>query len=287
MLDIFLRDEIDFFFKEEGLSQAPYYLAELPSEDVACTLNFKSDLVLAGLPYFAGVFKYLLGDRLAQYQKEFLPLNKSEGKQFKKGDQLSGMILPFDVALTGERIALNLLAHASAIATQTATIVAKARDFDIAILDTRKTLPGLRHIEKYAVRVGGGCNHRCHQTDVWMVKDNHKKFFGGVKSAVDFFQNQKSFYRPLVLEVHSLEEFQQGLDCNVKHFLLDNFSHEMLKVAIAKKTEGITFEASGGITSDNLHEYLIKGLDAISMGALTYAARPVDISLKFAPRSGV
>ena len=148
-------------------------------------------------------------------------------------------------------------------------------------MDTRKTTPGLRTLEKYAVRVGGGVNHRFSQTDLWMIKDNHKSFFGGVEGAVNFFKNSGSFYRPIELEVHNLDELNEGREFGIKHFMLDNFSPKLVSEAIDTKLEGETFEVSGGVTLESLSNYLIDGVDTISVGKITYGATPVDISLKY------
>jgi nicotinate-nucleotide pyrophosphorylase (carboxylating) len=190
------------------------------------------------------------------------------------------MTLPFNVALSGERVALNLLQHACAIATQTHRFVAKAKAKNIAILDTRKTTPGLRWLEKYAVICGGGQNHRWCQTDMWMIKDNHKAVFGGVGAAAQFFKQLGSFYNPVLLEVHSLPELQEGLELGLRHFMLDNFGPQDIAHAVAMKRPGVTFEISGGVTLENIDLYLQSGIDAISLGSLTQGVPRVDISFK-------
>jgi nicotinate-nucleotide pyrophosphorylase (carboxylating) len=114
-----------------------------------------------------------------------------------------------------------------------------------------------------------------------MIKDNHKNFFGGVKEAIDFFRNVNSFYTPLVLEIHSIRELKEAINLNVLHVMLDNFDPEQILEAVKIKPEGMTFEVSGGISLNNLNDYLIDGVDAISSGSLTYNAKQVDISLKY------
>lgn len=272
-----VRSIIENYFDEDDLSRNLYYINSLPSDKVRCSLKLKDDLVLAGLPYFYEVFKYL-GEEELSYET----FAQFEGKEFKKSDKTEITFeLPFSVALTGERIALNLLQQASSIATYTSKYVKMAQEFDIAILDTRKTTPGHRSLEKYAVRVGGGHNHRLGQTDLWMVKDNHKSFFGGVKQAVEFFRGMQTFYTPIEVEVHDLAEFDQVLDMGVKHMMLDNFSPEDIKSVISRKPSDVTIEVSGGVRLSTLSSYLIKGVDAISVGALTYGAPAVDLSLKY------
>lgn len=272
-----VRSTIENYFNEDDLSRNLYYINSLPNDLVKCSLKLKDNLVLSGLPYFIEVFKYL-GDESLSY--DFF--SEYEGMEFRKDDKKEiNFELPFSVALTGERIALNLLQHSSSISTYTRKYVKKASDFGIAILDTRKTTPGHRSLEKYAVRVGGGHNHRLGQTDLWMVKDNHKSFFGGVKEAVQFFRDMKGFYTPIEVEVHDIVEFDQVLAMGVKHIMLDNFSPEDIRKVIKKKPTDVTIEVSGGVRLSTLDNYLIKGVDAISVGAITYGAPPVDISLKY------
>ena len=276
LTQISLRKDIAQYFEEDDLSRNLFYLEKLPEDKVSCRLHLKSDMVLSGLPWFLGVFDYLEEKNFAAGS-----LEKYEGRSFSKGEVLELGELPFSKALTGERIALNLLQRASNISTYTSSYVEKAKKYGIKILDTRKTTPGLRSLEKYAVRMGGGFNHRLGQTDMWMIKDNHKSFFGGVQEAMDFFKSMGTFYTPIELEVHSLEEFQQAKDLGVRHVMLDNFDPKDIKSAIAQKEGDMTLEVSGGVTLENLESYLIEGLDAISVGSLTYAAPAVDISFKF------
>ncbi len=272
-----VRPIIETFFSEDDLSRNLYYISSLPDDIVSCSLKLKDDMVLAGLPYFVEVFKFL-GDETLDH--DFF--KKHEGREIKKldGEEIH-FELPFNVALTGERIALNLLQRASAIASYTKSYVDKAKDKNISILDTRKTTPGHRSLEKYAVRIGGGSNHRLGQTDLWMVKDNHKNFFGGVKEAVEFFQGMNGFYTPIEVEVHNSSEFFDVVELGVKHVMLDNFSPEEIRELIKKKPSDVTIEVSGGIRLSNIDNYLIEGIDAISVGAITYDAPHVDISLKY------
>lgn len=269
------RKDLEHFFEEDDLFRNHFYFNSLPTDEVECHLHIKSPMVLAGLPYFFAVFEYLGAKDLP---KDLI--KKLEGKNLNESTDPIKFFLPFNIALTGERLALNLLTHASSVATKTFEYTKKAREFGISILDTRKTTPGLKSLEKYAVLVGGGSNHRFAQTDVWMVKDNHKNFFGGVKKALDFFNSQRGFYKPLVLEVHNLEELKEAMDLKVTHVMLDNFSPEMIKSSIDIKPEFMTYEVSGGITEDNLEKFLISGIDAISVGALTKNPAKVDLSLK-------
>jgi nicotinate-nucleotide pyrophosphorylase (carboxylating) len=269
------KEHFSLFFAEDDLSKNFSYLATLPDEPVKCSLKVKDDLILAGLPFFFETFNYLMNDKINY--KRFL---KDEGKSFKKSDDFSiEFTLPFNIALTGERIALNLLQRASSIATYTNKYVEKVGD--IKILDTRKTTPGLRFVEKYAVKIGGGYNHRFGQMDSWMVKDNHKEYFGSVEKAINYFQNLNTFYQPIIVEIHDLDELKRAHAVGAKHFLLDNFSPKQIEEAVKLKQSGMTFEVSGGVNIENISSYVMDGVDAFSSGSITYNAPHVDLSLKF------
>jgi nicotinate-nucleotide pyrophosphorylase (carboxylating) len=262
------------FYAEDDLSGNAFYLKNLPTENVTCNLKIKSNLILAGLPYFVGAFNYL-GSNLSINEFE-----KYEGQHFSAGENIS-FTLPFNIALSGERVALNLLQRTSAIATFTNNFVKRAAPENIKILDTRKTTPGLRIVEKYAVRIGGGFNHRFSQADAWMIKDNHKNYFGGLKPALNFFRAMQTFYQPIIVEIHSLAEFKEAIELKVKHVMLDNFSADQIQEAIKIKPNDLSIEISGGVNLSNIDNFLIPGVDAISIGALTHSAPHVDLSLKF------
>ena len=215
-------------FEEDDLTRNLSYIHSLPDEVVECHLKIKSDLVLSGTKIFANCFNYLSSDCLdenilTEYEGRFLAENENHIFKFK---------LPFNVALTGERIALNLLHRSCSISTMTKQFVDLASPYGISILDTRKTTPGLRALEKAAVATGGGKNHRLGQTDMWMIKDNHKKFFGGLKQAVQYFQSVAGFYTPILAEIHDLDELKQAIDLNIKHVMLDNFDPKDVRKAI-------------------------------------------------------
>jgi nicotinate-nucleotide pyrophosphorylase (carboxylating) len=275
-----LRSQIESFFKEDDLDKNSFYMERLPDGPVDCFLKFKTEgTLISGLPFFIECFSFLGArnenlNHLLDKEGHFVKLNPD-------GTPLTLTFrLPFSIALTGERLALNLLQRSSSIATMTSGFVRKANEKGISILDTRKTLPGLRFLDKYSVRVGGGKNHRFGQTDVWMVKDNHKSFFGGVGEAITFFRSMGGFYTPLVVEIHNLEELECAKNLNVKHFLLDNFGPEEIVEAVKMKKREMTFEVSGGMNLDNVESYLIEGVDAISVGCLTHSPQLIDISMK-------
>nr|MBA2404429.1 nicotinate-nucleotide diphosphorylase (carboxylating) [Bdellovibrionales bacterium] len=212
-----LYPQIKSWLDEDDLIRNFHYTRTLNGSDVKLYLKIKSPLTLAGADYFAATFA-ALGANPAHF--EFL--RNWDGKEFKNGEVIEfPEAFPFKLAVTGERLALNLLQHASSIATWTKQHVTLAIKKNIKLLDTRKTTPGLRSLEKYAVRVGGGYNHRLGQTDAWMIKDNHKSCLGGLKGAFEFFKNQGAFYNNIIAEIHDLAELKQAQDLGIQHIMLD------------------------------------------------------------------
>ena len=180
--------------------------------------------------------------------------------------------------LGAERVALNLLGRLSGIATLTRAFVAAAEGSGVAILDTRKTTPGLRALEKYAVRVGGGVNHRFGLHDAVLVKDNHLRLAGGVAQAVRRLRASVSL--PLEVEADTLEQVEQALGLGVERILLDNMSPSEVAAAVELAAARAQLEVSGGVTLDNVRAYAETRVDAISIGALTHSARSLDVSLE-------
>lgn len=268
-----LLPQIQNWLEEDDLTRNFHYTRALPKHPVKLQLKIKSPLILAGTDYLAATF-IQLGSTM-----DFSFLAQYEGKKFNETVIEFPETMPFNLAVTGERLALNLVQHASSIATWTNKHVEIAKN--VRILDTRKTTPGLRSLEKYAVRIGGGFNHRLGQTDTWMIKDNHKTSLGGLKGAWKFFQDQGAFYNNTVVEIHSIDELKEAISLGVKNVMLDNFSPELVKEAVKIKQPGMTFEASGGLNLSTIPNYLIEGIDALSLGSITYSAPRVDLSLKF------
>ncbi len=278
MLDsLFLKSfesDLKRFFDEDDLSRNLYYTATLPKDEVVATLKIKSPVLLSGLPFFVATFNYLGAHLKYEYFESY------EGRQFLPGDEIK-FKLPFALALTGERVALNLLQRSSSVSTYTAEFVKAAAGKKVHILDTRKTTPGLRSLEKYAVRLGGATNHRFGQADAWMIKDNHKSFFGSLEAAWAHFKSMQSFYAPIVVEIHSLDELKKAIELGITTVMLDNFSPEQIKEAVKMKPIAMTYEVSGGLKLNTIKDFLIDGVDALSIGSLTHSAPHVDLSLKF------
>ncbi len=271
-----IAEDLRRFFAEDDLSRNVFYLESLPNELVECQLKIKSEIFCSGIPFFIETFEYL-GGVFSNVDKE--KLMALEGTFVKKGTVVPFQ-MPFSIALTGERVALNLLQQSSRISTLTQQFVKKVEHTQIKILDTRKTTPGLRHLEKYAVRIGGGTNHRLGQADSWMIKDNHKTFFGSLENAWNHFLNLKTFYQTIIVEIHDINEFKKALELGIQHVMLDNFTNQDLQEAIRLKQPNMTIEVSGGVKLDNIEQYLLDGIDAISIGALTHSAPHVDLSMK-------
>jgi nicotinate-nucleotide pyrophosphorylase (carboxylating) len=235
----------------------------------------KEAFILAGMPFLAEVF-----DSVGGVVK--IDLLFADGAHVKKGDILARLSGLAKSLLAGERVALNILQHLSGIATTAGNFVEKVKDLPVRIVDTRKTTPGLRLLEKYAVTVGGGANHRFGLYDGILIKDNHIKIAGGVKKAIGLTKKSPHLLK-IEVEVKDMEELKEALDGGADVIMLDNMSvAEMLtavKTARACNNK-ILLEASGGVNLQNVRDIAETGVDIISVGALTHSARAVDISMK-------
>lgn len=271
--------ELDAWLREDGWGEVHSYWSALPQTPVRAVLKIKTPMVLAGLEWFEAVFKRV--DPSVGAKLQFL--RSYEGKYFPEKMEIDfPQPLSWSTAISSERLALNLIHRASSVATATRELVEIARPHGIQILDTRKTTPGLRELEKYAVRLGGGANHRFTQTDCFMIKDNHKELMG-LKGAVEFFKDLNQPYKTLITEIHSLSELEMARSLGLRFFMLDNFSSQDLSEACGSKRQGEFFEVSGGINKTTINKFLVKGVDALSVGKITQFPDAVDISFKFKP----
>ena len=245
-------------------------------ERIKAVVKAKEDGVLAGLPFAVRVFKLLDGSL-----KFSSPLR--EGMEFKRGDillEVEGSAKPI---LMGERVALNILQRLSGIATKTRKMVSKIKDLPVRLLDTRKTTPGFRLFEKYAVKVGGGENHRFALYDMAMIKDNHIRVAGGIEEAVRRVRELIPPIYKVEVEVSNFEELLRVLKLPVDIVMLDNFSVEEAKEAVEIIREAgkpFEVEVSGGINEENIRDYALTGVDYISSGSIIHSARWLDISMK-------
>ncbi|MDA8793231.1 carboxylating nicotinate-nucleotide diphosphorylase [Bacteriovoracaceae bacterium] len=276
MRNIAIQEYLKSFLQEDDLGRNLIYDLKLPAEKVEAELRVKSDCILAGVPFFHEVFQIL--DTKIEFEKGHSPMD-FEGKLVSTGTSFK-FIAPFNTLLYAERVALNLLTRLTSIATTTNEYVNKANNLNIKILDTRKTTPGLRSFEKYASNLGGAYNHRLGTVDSFMIKDNHKKYFGGIKNAHEFVLSLKQNYTNVIYEIHSLKELGEAIQLDLKHLMLDNFTPEMIDKAVSLKSEGMTYELSGGINLENIHTYLKNGIDYISLSKFITFPSPVDLSLK-------
>ncbi len=204
----------------------------------------------------------------------------SDGTLVDAGDVVAEIDGPLRVILTGERTALNLLQRLSGIATMTRRYVEAVADRPVQIVDTRKTTPGLRVLEKYAVRVGGGSNHRAGLDDGILIKDNHIAAAGGVAEAVARVKDDVPHGLKIEVEVQDLDQLDEALAAGADAVLLDNMSPQMVQDAVTRAGGKVLLEASGGITLETVADYAATGVDLISVGALTHSVRAIDLSLE-------
>jgi nicotinate-nucleotide pyrophosphorylase (carboxylating) len=187
---------------------------------------------------------------------------------------------PARCLLSGERTALNFLQTLSGTATLARSYARQLEGLQTRVLDTRKTIPGLRHAQKYAVRCGGCHNHRFGLYDAFLIKENHIAAAGSIAQAIQTARQHKPDFM-VEIEVESLEQLQQALDAGADRILLDNFSLAQLNKAVTLTKRRVQLEASGGITLDNIRQYAQTGVDYISVGALTKNVRAIDLSMRF------
>lgn len=243
----------------------------------------KQDGILCGMEVGERVFHFVNDSFYhSQMPMKVTPL-KQDGERVKKGDELMTIEGAAGVILTAERTALNFMQRLSGIATQTHLLVDMLDGLHTQLLDTRKTTPNMRLLEKYAVKCGGGTNHRIGLYDMVMLKDNHIDFAGGIEAAIDrthAYLKEKGKELKIEIEVRNLDELEQVMaHGGVDRIMLDNFDVETLKKAVKRIDGKYETEASGGITEVTLRAYAETGVDFISVGALTHHIKSMDISL--------
>lgn len=233
----------------------------------------KEEGILAGLLVAEEVFKLL--DSKIEF-KEF----KKDGDEIKKGDVILEIKGKTKIILMGERTALNFLQRLSGIATYTKKCVDIVKPYGVKILDTRKTTPTLRILEKYAVKVGGGENHRFGLYDMVLIKDNHIRAVGGIKEAIEKVRERVSHVYKIEVEVTNLEELKEALESKADIVLLDNMEYDTLKEAVSIAKGKVMIEVSGKISLEDLEKIARLGVDFISMGKLTHSYKSLDLSLE-------
>lgn len=247
-------------------------------DDQVNTARFlaKDNGVLCGIDVALRVF------RILQPEGFEATVYKHDGDVLEKGDIIAEIKGKTRTLLKGERTALNLIQHMSGVATATNRAVKIIEGTNASVADTRKTLPGLRPLQKYAVTVGGGKNHRYNLSDAAMLKDNHVDAGGGIANAVAKLRKKLGHMTKIELEVRNLDELGQALEAGVDVIMLDNMSVEQMREAVEITGGRALLEASGGITDETLRAIAETGVDIISMGAITHSVKAFDISLKIA-----
>jgi nicotinate-nucleotide pyrophosphorylase (carboxylating) len=237
------------------------------------TMIAKADGVIAGLFVAKAVFQKL--DPSVEFTAEV-----SDGDKVRKGDLICTIKGAYRALLTGERLALNFLQRMSGIATETAKYVEAVKGFKTVILDTRKTAPGLRLLDKYAVKEGGGTNHRIGLYDLVMIKDNHISVAGGITKAVEAIRPSIPKNIKIEVETTTLEEVKEALHAGADIIMLDNMDTKTMRNAVLIIDGKAKVEASGNMNLERVREVAATGVDYISIGALTHSVTALDISLK-------
>jgi nicotinate-nucleotide pyrophosphorylase (carboxylating) len=253
-------------------------LAVIPADTRGkAVLKIKQDGILAGVEIAEKIFQILAPSTVFQ-------IHKKDGDAVIAGDTAFIVEAAIHTILSCERIVLNCMQRMSGIATLTNRYVHAIRGYSSKILDTRKTTPGFRLLEKEAVRIGGAMNHRYGLFDMMMLKDNHVDYCGGISKALDKAFDYKQQYKPALkieVEARSLQDVQEVLDSGkADRIMLDNFSPPLLEEALKLIRKRIETEVSGGINLENIREYAATGVDFISIGALIHQAQSIDLSLK-------
>ena len=231
------------------------------------------DGVLAGVDIYARVFTIL-------DEKTEIDFHCKDGDEVKKGELMATVTGDIRVLLSGERVALNYLQRMSGIATYTRQVAKLLEGSKVTLLDTRKTTPNCRVFEKYAVRVGGGCNHRYNLSDGVLLKDNHIGAAGSVTKAIQMAKAYAPFVRKIEIEVETLEQVKEAVEAGADIIMLDNMTPEVMKQAVELIDGRAQTECSGNITKENIQKIREIGVDFVSSGALTHSAPILDISMK-------
>lgn len=233
----------------------------------------KEDGVIAGMDVYARVFKLLDEDTEIE-------MFCHDGDEVRKGDLMAKVTGDIRVLLSGERVALNYLQRMSGIATYTRSVAKLLEGSGVTLLDTRKTTPNCRVFEKYAVRVGGGCNHRYNLSDGVLLKDNHIGAAGSITKAIQMAKAYAPFVRKIEIETETLEQVVEAVEAGADIIMLDNMTPEVMKQAVALIDGRAQTECSGNITKENIARICEIGVDFVSSGALTHSAPILDISMK-------
>ncbi len=274
--------------EDRATRDATSYACIDPGQRAAGTILAKQDCVLAGLGCVSrilDVYAALDGAVVSHYEVTSHP-EIFDGVRLHKGQQIAVVRHNARVVLSCERVILNLLQRLSGVATLTRKFVDAVSGTKATILDTRKTAPGLRMLDKYAVRCGGGQNHRLDLSDGVLIKNNHIALAGGIKPALERAHRNRRGTQPIEVEVRTLTELEDALSYGAEAILLDNMPVQEVREAVERCSHAnrrIPLETSGGINLENVRAYAETGVDFISVGALTHSAPAVDLSLRIVP----
>jgi len=260
---------------KEDIGRGDLFSKVAPSKDAKAVIKAKSDGILAGEEYIKE-FKNIDPSIMIEFIKK-------DGDEFKKGDIIATLQADANKLLSYERVILNLLQHASGIATNTASFVKLLDGYDMKLLDTRKTRPALRELEKYAVLCGGGVNHRLGLDDCLMLKDTHVATIDDLKAFMKEVRKKIPWTSKVEIECESFEQVKQACEAGADIVMCDNMSYDEIKEVVLfrdKNYPSVLLEASGNVTKENLIEYAKTGVDAISSGSLIHQAVWVDFSMK-------
>ncbi|MCZ6638745.1 MAG: carboxylating nicotinate-nucleotide diphosphorylase [Candidatus Dadabacteria bacterium] len=259
---------------EEDLGSGDVTTDAIFSVDDTCEalIIAKEEGIIAGIPIAERVFQKL-------DPEVTVTQNLKDGEHVNPGDEILVIKGSIHAVLSGERLSLNLLQRMSGIATATSKYVAAISGYRTRILDTRKTAPGLRVLDKYAVSIGGGCNHRFGLYDAVLIKDNHIDFAGNISNAVEIVRSKYQSKFKVEVETSTLDEVREALKAGADIIMLDNMTVEMMKEAVRIINGKSITEASGGITLDTIGQVADTGVDFISVGAITHSSPALDIGL--------
>ncbi len=260
---------------QEDIGAGDLTAALIPAERQGrATVITREAMVICGQPWVDAVFRHIDSKVRTDWRLQ-------EGMFAKASQTLFSIEGPARALLTGERTALNFLQTLSAIATVTRRYVDAIKGTKAVIVDTRKTLPGLRLAQKYAVKIGGGTNHRIGLYDGVLIKENHIMAAGGVVKALRFAQENTPKGVPIQIEVETLDQLRDALDAGAKMILLDNFDLERMREAVKLNAGRAKLEGSGGVNLDTVRAIAETGVDRISVGALTKDIKAIDLSMRF------
>lgn len=279
---------VNALMEDKATRDATTYACVDPRQRANATVLAKDEFVLAGIGVVERIFEIFaeLDGTIREYPNVAVNPEMFDGAHVRKGDHIAVVQHNARVILSCERVLLNVMQRLSGIATETSKYVEAIRGTKAVILDTRKTVPGLRVLDKYAVKCGGGTNHRLDLSDGILIKNNHIAVCGGIGPALQHAHLNRRGEQTIEIEVRTMPELEEALENGAESILLDNMTPDQTAQAVrrvAAHPHHIPLESSGGITLENVRAYADTGVDYISIGALTHSVKAVDISLRVGP----